>query len=168
MKKKKKKHTRKYPKRAKPYREREYDMYVLWKSLPTLLKGQKLETFGKLGISDELLVELLSIKSQTEFAKHFGIPEPTTLSDWNKRPDLVKQVEAARKSWSKKLTSNVMMGLYRKAVQEGDASRVKLWMQIVEGWVEKTQHTHEGEVKTNLSMNDLLNAMRDYENESKK
>jgi len=115
-----------------PYREQDFQTYVLWKSLPSILRGQSLVALQGLGIGDELVVELLSIKNQTEFSKKFKIRNGT-LTEWNKKIEENNLLEDTRRFWAKKLTSNVLIALYKKAVQEADAGRVRLWYEIVEG-----------------------------------
>jgi hypothetical protein len=113
-------------------REQDFQTYVLWKSLPSILRGQPLAALQGLGISDELVQELLMIKNQTEFAEKFKIRNGT-LTEWNKKIDENNLLADTRKFWAKKLTSNVLIALYRKAIQEADAGRVRLWYEIVEG-----------------------------------
>jgi hypothetical protein len=46
------------------------------------------------------------------------------------------------KEYIGKHTPNVLIGLYKGAVKDGDAARVKLWMQIFRDFTEKQQTTH--------------------------
>lgn len=115
------------------YKKQEFESYVLWRSMPSILRGQPRHVIEKLGIDDELAMSLLEIKSQAEFAKKFGIKDLGTLSAWNKRIDdsggLLKSINA----WAKRLTPNVVSALYREATKTGKAAEVKAWMEIVEG-----------------------------------
>lgn len=115
------------------YKKPEFASYVLWRSMPSILRGQPRHIIEKLGIDDELALSLLEIKNQTEFAKRFGIKDLGTLSDWNKkieeRGGLLRDIN----SWAKKLTPNVISALYREATKTGRAAEVKAWMEIVEG-----------------------------------
>ena len=121
------------PKALNVYKKQEFESYVLWRSMPTILRGQPRHVIEKLGIDDELSISLLEIKNQTEFAKHFDIKDPGTLSAWNKKIDedggLMKHIH----SWAKRLTPNVISALYRETTKTGKASEVKAWMEIVEG-----------------------------------
>jgi hypothetical protein len=115
------------------YKKQEFESYVLWRSMPSILRGQPKHVIEKLGIDDEIAVSLLDIKNQTEFAKRFGIKDPGTLSAWNKKIDedggLMKSISA----WAKRLTPNVVSALYREATKTGKAAEVKAWMEVVEG-----------------------------------
>lgn len=115
------------------YKKQEFHAYVLWRSMPSVLRGQPRHVIEKLGIDDEVSLSLLEIKNQTEFAKRFGIKDLGTLTDWNKRIEerggLMREINA----WAKKLTPNVISALYREATKTGKASEVKAWMEIVEG-----------------------------------
>ena len=111
-----------------------FPTYLLWKSLPSLLLAN-LDEAKRMGIKDEQIISLLGVENQTAFAARFKVSQ-ITLSFWNKHIDKKGLLKDQRMVWMKKLTSNVVMALYREAIKEGDASRVKLFMQMVEGFVE--------------------------------
>ncbi len=115
------------------YKKQEFESYVLWLSMPSILRGQPRHVIEKMGIDDEMAVSLLEIKNQTEFARRFGIKDLGTLSDWNKRIEKGGGLLRNINSWAKKLTPNVLSALYREATKTGKASEVKAWMEIVEG-----------------------------------
>ena len=75
------------PINAKPsvHKEKEFGIYVLWKSLPAHAKGMKKSELVALGLTDPLIQRIIKIKSQTEFAKCFSIKDLGTLTDWNAR-----------------------------------------------------------------------------------
>ena len=77
--------TIEYTKKSEVYKTQDFESYVIWKSLPSFLKGQPKQVLEKYGINEDLLMELLEIKSQKEFAQRFTIKDPGTLTDWNKR-----------------------------------------------------------------------------------
>jgi hypothetical protein len=116
---------------TRPYKSRDYESYLLWKSLPSVLRGQPSVVLEKMGIDEEVSIELLSIKTQKEFASRFGIKDEGTLSDWNKRIEkegLLDQINA----WSRKLTPNIIFALYKNASKNGKAHEVRTWMEIIE------------------------------------
>lgn len=67
------------------YKEKEFEMYEIWKSVPAYFRGMKKEQLLPLGFSDPMIQKIISIKSQTEFAKIFRIKDLGTLTDWNKK-----------------------------------------------------------------------------------
>lgn len=75
------------PTNAKPavHKEKEFGIYVLWKSLPAHARGMKKSELVALGLTDPLVQRIIKIKSQTEFAKYFSIKDLGTLTDWNTR-----------------------------------------------------------------------------------
>lgn len=75
------------PKNAKKevYKEKEFEMYVLWKSLPAYFRGMKKEQLHSHGFTDPLIMKIATIQSQTAFAKKFRIKDLGTLTDWNAR-----------------------------------------------------------------------------------
>ncbi len=115
------------------YKKQEFESYVLWRSMPSILRGQPRHVIEKLGIDDELAMSLLDIKNQTEFAKRFGIKDLGTLTEWNKRINENGGLMRDIVSWAKKLTPNVISALYRETTKNGRAAEVKVWMEIIEG-----------------------------------
>lgn len=75
------------PKNAKKnvYKEKEFQMYVLWKSLPAYFRGMKKEQLHSHGFTDPLIMKIATIRSQTAFAKKFRIKDLGTLTDWNSK-----------------------------------------------------------------------------------
>lgn len=131
-----------------PEMKQEFETYILWRSLPSILRGLSIEKLQEFGMKDEIVLELLSVKNQVAFAEKYGIGDLGTLTDWNKRIDSDDLLKNSWKWWCKKLTANVMSGFYRKAVAEGDAARIKLWHQIIEDWEEKSEHKITGHIES--------------------
>lgn len=75
------------PKNAKNhvYKEKEFNIYVMWKFLPAHVRGIKKNELINLGLTDPLILKIIKIKSQTEFAKYFHIKDLGTLTDWNNK-----------------------------------------------------------------------------------
>ena len=119
-------------KRSGVYKKQDFDSYVLWKSLPSVLRGQPRQMLEKFGIDDDITIGLLEIKTQAEFAKRFDIKDPATLTDWNKRIEKDGLVPSIY-DWARKLTPNVLLSLYKAITKNGKAQEVKAWYQIVEG-----------------------------------
>ena len=113
------------------YRKQDFNSYVLWKSLPSFLKGQPKAMVEKFGITDEIAVELLQIKTQGEFATKFGIKDPGTLTDWNKRIEKEGLLTSIN-SWARSLTPNVVLALYKNVSKNGKAQEVRAWFEIIE------------------------------------
>ncbi len=118
--------------RSGVYKKQDFDSYVLWKSLPSVLRGQPRQMLEKFGIDDEIAIDLLEIKTQAEFAGRFNIKDQVTLSDWNKRIEKDGLIQSIN-SWARKLTPNVTLSLYKAITKNGKASEVKAWYEIVEG-----------------------------------
>lgn len=119
-------------KRSGVYKKQDFNSYVLWKSLPSVLRGQPRQMLEKFGIDDEIAISLLEIKTQAEFAKRFDIKDSGTLTDWNKRIEKDGLIPSINE-WARKLTPNVLLSLYKAITKNGKASEVKAWYQIVEG-----------------------------------
>lgn len=114
-----------------PYRAQDFATYVTWKSLPTFLRGQPEAVLRKMGVDDEIMIDLLSIKTQKDFAERYDIKDLGTLTDWNKRIEAQGLLEHTY-SWARKLTPNVVLALYKTATKEGKAKEVKAWFELIE------------------------------------
>lgn len=67
------------------YKEKEFQTYVLWKSLPAFFRGMQKKELQFYGFTDPIILKIVMIKNQTSFAKKFNIKDLGTLTDWNKR-----------------------------------------------------------------------------------
>ena len=78
----------------KPEKEKEYRLYLIWKSLPSTFKKLGTKYLKELNINDEILEELIDIKTQRDFARKYKLREKT-LSDWNTviPPDEYKELD---------------------------------------------------------------------------
>jgi len=95
----------------------EYQEFIIWMALPEFYRVPK---------------------TQGELAQKFGVGEDT-LSEWKQREGFWEAVEKKRREWGKERTPNVILGLYRKAVKDGNAAEAKLWLQYFEEWTEKSK-----------------------------
>lgn len=142
----------------KPLREREYRLYLMWKSLPIdFIKGGR-EHLLSAGIDDEELLALADIKTQKEFAKEFGLNE-TTLVVWKKAPIPVEYRELDWRYWAKKLTPRVIGYLFEGIKAEKDAGRIKLWLQSVDGFVEESRVNSDVSTETLKGVRELADMM---------
>jgi hypothetical protein len=121
-------------------RKKEFEIFARWLAISPLLKFLTEKELAKIGVDDPEEMKLLKIKTQEEFAKKFKL-NVDTLTDWKKKKNLWELVDELKKQWGKSKTPSVLTGFYRKAVSEGDAARVKLWLQYFEDWIpeEKTK-----------------------------
>ena len=120
------------------YKTAEFQSYVLWKSLPAMLRGENEATLKKFGIEDEVAIKMLEIKTQTEFAKKFKIKR-LTCSEWNKILIDKNLISENIYRWAKMITPNVIMSLGKTAIKTGKAPEVIAWQKLVEGWEEKSK-----------------------------
>lgn len=135
-----------------PYRKDVYEVYCLWKSLPSIFKyppkdkktgiAPSARDFCEMmGIDDEQILDLIEIRTQTQFAERFEVGIDT-LRKWNKTLGVRDSLSDIRQ-WGRSLTRNVIASLYNTAVRKGSMMEVKLWAQLVEGWEEKQKVEHD-------------------------
>ncbi|MGA2418200.1 MAG: hypothetical protein ABSF55_03110 [Candidatus Staskawiczbacteria bacterium] len=111
----------------------EFEKFVEWVSLPEMFREPK---------------------TQGELAVKFGLGEDT-LSNWKKRAGFWDLVKEKRRHWGKERTPNVIAGLYRKAVQGGNAAEAKLWLQYFEDWTERKEVDLGGKINIANILNNL-------------
>lgn len=146
-------------------RKREFELYVLWRSFPAGLRGQPEEMLQKLGLTEMDGWELLRIRTQSEFAAKYGL-SLDTLTSWNVKIEAY-QLREKRKEWMRNLFSNVVMALYRKALSEADAPRVRLFAELVEE-IEPEQKGGETTVHNTVVMQKIINIGRKYDGDLRK
>lgn len=123
-----------------PDKEQEFRLYVIWKSLPRDIDKT---LFGKLGVTDDLILELSDIKTQKQFSQKYKV-DVNTLSDWNKEiiagnlaPELK---ELDWRYWAKQTTPVVASAVLRRIRKLGDPAAATWWMKHIEGYEEKSRH----------------------------
>ena len=120
------------------YRTAEFKAYIIWKSLPAILRGESKATMNKFGIDDELSISMLEIKTQREFAEKFKLKEGTC-SEWNKILVDKNLINQNIQRWAKMITPDVIMALAKTAIKTGKAPEVMAWQKLIEGWEEKSK-----------------------------
>lgn len=145
-----------------PKKEREYRSYLIWKNLPFTWLAYSRDDLEGIGVQDEAVLELAGIKSQKEFAAKFGLNE-TTLVEWNHNTPPVEYQDLDWRKWALPLTKNVVATLYDRIrgseKGDGDAARIKLWLQAVDGYVEEQQVNHDLSTETLGSVRELIMGM---------
>lgn len=131
-------------KNAKVNRLGEFLLFAKWLAMSPIFRFLPEENLVRLGLDEEEL-ELLKIKSQTEFSQKFDIGQDR-LSDWKKLDELWDLVDIFKKEWGRKKTPSVLAGFYKKTISEADAARVKLWLEYFENF----KSSSEVDLNTNL------------------
>lgn len=125
-------------------------VFALWCTLPDIFKGMPQRITELLGITDPVTLEVLAIKSMTDFAEIFKC-SVNSLTRWRREVENDDNYFTEVKRQFKPLTRNLVAALYRKAIEEGDAQRFKVYMQIIEGWREQLGIDHSGSVVEGLT-----------------
>jgi hypothetical protein len=135
-------------------KEDEFRMYLMWKSLPPLMRFPPKDRNGnqttsedfcdELGVDNPMVRDLVNIKRQKDFAERFKVDEDT-LTAWNKKIRENNLLDDIR-TWANEMTRNIVLSLYSHTVRKGNPLNFKLWFQIVSQWEEKLKVEHEGAV----------------------
>ncbi len=116
-----------------PYKGKEFEAYLLWKSLPVMWRGLAEEELIKLGIGDDDVVELLEIKTQKEFGKKFKV-SVKAMWEWNERIRSEDALVDETKKWARQMMGNIIGAVYKKQQIEGDAPRSKFLAEFAESF----------------------------------
>lgn len=129
-----------------------FELYKIWKSLPVIMlnKMRREDYLTTLGIDDPVVMELAQIKTQVEFASQYDLT-PATLSEWNKKIFELDPLAEA-KNWARPLVKNMVMALYMHAIKKGDAQLIKLYLQVVNDFNEKSTVEHDFPHITNFNI----------------
>lgn len=114
-----------------------YDEFILWFALP---RHEKIS---------------MGLETQKAFAADQHLSE-RTLNRWKDRPDFLPRIKALRDKWAKERGSDVVAAIYRSAINTKSPAAPaaqKLWMQIFEGFSEKSQVEHT--TNAELTVNDI-------------
>lgn len=108
-------------------RDREFLLYVLWKAMPPIMRGENEAGLRQAGI-DEEAIALAQIPTQVAFAEQYKL-NPETLVNWNKKIEEKKLLEVHEIDMQG-LTKNVNMAFYKQTILHADAPRVALWHRL--------------------------------------
>lgn len=82
---------------------------------------------------------------QKDFAREIQVT-PQTLSEWKKLPGFTDELTRRIRENAKNDAADVIQALGKRA-KSGDPTAIKLWMQYVMGWTEKTVHQVDNPVR---------------------
>ncbi len=116
-------------------KEREYRLYLIWKSLP---KAFTRESFEALSVTDEVILELSGISTQKELAKFLKVRD-ATITEWNKHPIPNEYKELDWRYWARQVTPTIVAKFVKETVENADAPRLTAWMKYVEQVEEKSR-----------------------------
>ena len=113
-------------------KEREYQLYLIWRSIPRTLTESLFE-----GIADDTLLELKACKTQGELAEYLGV-RPTTISDWKKHepPSMFRELDW--RYWARQITPRIVGKFAERFETDTDPASFNAWMRYVEQVEEKT------------------------------
>lgn len=120
-----------------PYKGHEYRLFLTWRTLPVTLRGISVEDAEDRGVKDPELLELIQLKTQSDFANRFQI-SMNTLTDWKKQPVPEEFEKLDWRYWAREFTPEVVHHLLEGIREKKKADAIKLWFQTVDGFVEET------------------------------
>lgn len=142
-----------------PKKKREYRQFLIWKNMPLTWLGMGREYLESKGIQNADVLELAGIQTQQDFADKYGLNKDT-LVEWNKQKVPVEFQDIDWRKWAMPLTKNVVATLYDRITGsekgDGDAARIKLWLQAVDGYVEEQNVNHDVSHATLLGVRELI------------
>lgn len=129
----------------------EFDMYKVWRTIPSLLRYPPKSKDGSLpdpsefaqsmGIENDVILDLVQLKNKKQFAERFNV-SVETISDWEKKCREGNALQGAR-NWATDLTKNMILQMYNHAMKKGHPAMFKLWLQSIEDFKEVTKQEVE-------------------------
>jgi len=131
------------------------ELYLQWVSMPAMVRMLPLPELEKMGydVEDPVFLKMYSIKRKGEFCREFKI-SVNMPAKWEAEANFVEEVNSlSSRSYIMKHRKDVDFSFTQKVIRHGDASRVKLWKQLNEGWSERTEAVN---VNLNMTPADLV------------
>ena len=126
-----------------PYKKAIYDTYILWLTMPAVLRHRDMDSNKLLGfgfdIEDEIFKKLITIGTRTQFSNEFHVNKDT-LTAWEQSEECKNLLEKTRQEMVLKYEKDVDFHFTQQTIKEADAARVKLWKQLYRGWREKQDY----------------------------
>jgi len=139
MPKKQIKDTRTNPNKKTVKKMAEYQEFIRFTAIPRVFREKE-----------------LGYNSDGVFAKKYKV-NPGTLSAWKKDQNFWDEVKNILKFWGADRLPDVLAGLYKKAVTDGNAAEVKLWLQYFADWKENSAvNVHYAAIKELQESNERL------------
>lgn len=151
----------------KPTKPKEYRLFLIWKSLPLEFTKAGRAYLEELGVDDEELLELSDIKTKLAFAEKYDLNKDT-LTKWEKAKPPVEYSDIDWRVWARHLTRRVVQFLFEGIKKDMDANRIKLWMQMVDGFVEESKITENVSKETLSNVRELVGAVNKAHDERSK
>lgn len=128
-------------------RDRRALLYAFWLSIPGVLKNKKNVYFKDIirdsKFKDKEIDKVLNASSLKEFAETIGTTR-MQLARWHRTKWLQAKVDYFNKFNNvMRFKKDIDYSFTQATIKSADASRVKLWKQLYEGWVEKSSNLHE-------------------------
>ena len=131
--------------------ERDKELYILWASLPSIVRKLKDTDLLSMGypIEDPMFKKVIESHSQNQFCLAFGINKNRP-AIWRKRdPEIETRIaDLAHKTNVLRFEKDINFAFSQKTLRNADAPRVKLYHQLFKGWTEKSGVEHSGKVTT--------------------
>jgi len=117
------------------------EKYAEWLAFPSIIRKMEDSNIRILGINPDEIDPILKITTRVELSKVIGFSRES-MNRWEGETEFRKIREEKELEYMGKQTPNVMAAFYKGAIKEGDAPRMKLWMQIYRKFVEKQEQKH--------------------------
>lgn len=140
--------------------ERVKSAFVVWKSIPAMLKILPREDQKRMGydVDDPMFQKLIALRTKAEFCDAFevGINQPAR---WEADPETKALIDKMSvEDHVLKFRKDVDFSFTQKVLRHGDAHRMKLWKQLYEGWTEKTETKN---TNVNFDMVEIVKAIEE-------
>jgi hypothetical protein len=126
-----------------PDKEREYELFLVWRTMSRPMKELGTPYLDQLGINDEKIRELAGIKTQKEFAEKYKV-DPDTLTRWKKHPVPERYADIHPKKWLKETVPEIYRLLFTGFNERKDPATGKLLLEASDEYIQKSEIKVDG------------------------
>lgn len=122
----------------KPDKEREYELFLVWRTMSRPMKELGEQYLDQIGVNDEDIRELAGIKNQKEFCERYNLT-PNTLANWKRQPVPAEYADISPKKWLKETVPEIYRILHTGFNERKDPATGKLLLESAGEYIQKSE-----------------------------
>jgi len=126
-----------------PDKEREYELFLVWRTMSRPMKELGTPYLDQLGINDEKIRELAGIKTQKEFGEKYGVTN-NTMANWKRQPVPERYADIHPKKWLKETVPEIYRLLFTGFNERKDPATGKLLLEASDEYIQKAELKVDG------------------------
>lgn len=145
-----------------PDKEREYELFLIWRTMSTTMKTSTAQYLNELGITDERLHELAGIRTQKQLAEYLHVDEDT-LTNWKRHPIPQKYADIHPRKWLTETVPQIYQHLYNGFLERQDPATAKLLLESAGEYIERSEVKLDGTETLFEHLKAIADSVKDVE-----